>query len=115
MSDLRTQATPDVPPVLSAEFWEQPELRSALLSRHFGRLLRTYRTSQSPRSNRPSWPTGSASLRVSSAGSSDLPHRSATFTSWTHGRAYSASRQIDCGSAHHPLPAQAKLRRVGLP
>ncbi|MGH3841676.1 MAG: helix-turn-helix domain-containing protein [Pseudonocardiaceae bacterium] len=34
--------------MLSAEFWEQPELRSALLSRHFGRFLRTYRTIQSP-------------------------------------------------------------------
>jgi transcriptional regulator with XRE-family HTH domain len=39
------QATPDV---LSADFWEQPEIRSALLSRHFGRFLRTYRTAQSP-------------------------------------------------------------------
>ncbi|MGH3975669.1 MAG: helix-turn-helix domain-containing protein, partial [Pseudonocardiaceae bacterium] len=48
MSDLQGQTTPDVPPVLPAEFWEQPELRSARLSRHFGRLLRTYRTSQSP-------------------------------------------------------------------
>ncbi|MGH3774225.1 MAG: helix-turn-helix domain-containing protein [Pseudonocardiaceae bacterium] len=42
------QPAPDVPPVLSADFWEQQELRSALLSRHFGRLLRTYRTMQSP-------------------------------------------------------------------
>ena len=38
----------DAAPVLPAEFWEQPEIRSALLSRHFGRFLRTYRTSQSP-------------------------------------------------------------------
>lgn len=36
------------PPVLPVEFWERPEVRSALLSRHFGRFLRTYRTSQSP-------------------------------------------------------------------
>lgn len=35
-------------PVLSAEFWEQPEIRSALHSRHFGWFLRTYRTVQSP-------------------------------------------------------------------
>ena len=35
-------------PVLPAEFWEQPQIRSALLSRHFGCFLRTYRTSQSP-------------------------------------------------------------------
>jgi transcriptional regulator with XRE-family HTH domain len=38
----------DVPPVLSTEFWELPEIRSALLSRHFGRFLRSYRTTQSP-------------------------------------------------------------------
>jgi transcriptional regulator with XRE-family HTH domain len=38
----------DVPPVLSTEFWELPEIRSALLSRHFGRFLRSYRTAQSP-------------------------------------------------------------------
>ena len=38
----------DAAPVLPADFWEQPEIRSALLSRHFGRFLRTYRTSQSP-------------------------------------------------------------------
>ncbi|HEX6403936.1 MAG TPA: helix-turn-helix transcriptional regulator [Pseudonocardiaceae bacterium] len=43
-----TQDVPDMAPVLSAEFWEQPEIRSALLSRHFGCFLRTYRTSQSP-------------------------------------------------------------------
>ena len=42
------QDAPDMAPVLSAEFWEHPEIRSALLSRHFGRFLRTYRTSQSP-------------------------------------------------------------------
>ena len=35
-------------PALPAEFWEQPQIRSALLSRHFGCFLRTYRTSQSP-------------------------------------------------------------------
>jgi transcriptional regulator with XRE-family HTH domain len=29
-------------------FWEQPEIRSVLLSRHFGRFLRTYRTVQQP-------------------------------------------------------------------
>lgn len=38
----------DAVPVLSADFWEQPEVRSALLSQHFGRFLRTYRTIQSP-------------------------------------------------------------------
>ena len=38
----------DAAPVLAADFWEQPEIRSALLSRHFGRFLRAYRTSQSP-------------------------------------------------------------------
>lgn len=38
----------DVPPVLPADFWEQPEIRSALLSRHFGRFLRAYRMVQSP-------------------------------------------------------------------
>ena len=43
-----TSTGPDVPPRLSADFWEQPEIRSALLGRHFGRFLRTYRTSQSP-------------------------------------------------------------------
>jgi len=43
-----THDAPDVAPVLSAEFWEQPQIRSALLSRHFGCFLRTYRTSQSP-------------------------------------------------------------------
>ncbi|MCA1694885.1 MAG: DNA-binding protein, partial [Actinobacteria bacterium] len=42
------QAPPDTAPVPSADFWEQPEVRSALLSRHFGRFLRTYRTVQSP-------------------------------------------------------------------
>jgi transcriptional regulator with XRE-family HTH domain len=42
------QVTPDAAPVLSADFWEQPEIRSALLSRHFGRFLRVYRTAQSP-------------------------------------------------------------------
>jgi hypothetical protein len=43
-----TQTALDVPPVLPADFWEQPEIRSALLSRHFGRFLRAYRTTQSP-------------------------------------------------------------------
>jgi transcriptional regulator with XRE-family HTH domain/tetratricopeptide (TPR) repeat protein len=42
------QVMPDAAPVLPADFWEQPEIRLALLSRHFGRFLRTYRTSQSP-------------------------------------------------------------------
>lgn len=42
------QAAPDVAPVLSADFWEQAEIRSALLSRNFGRFLRTYRTVQQP-------------------------------------------------------------------
>ena len=42
------QAAPDVAPVLSADFWEQPEIRSVLLSRNFGRFLRTYRTVQQP-------------------------------------------------------------------
>jgi transcriptional regulator with XRE-family HTH domain len=41
-------AAPDVAPVLSADFWEQPEIRSVLLSRNFGRFLRTYRTVQQP-------------------------------------------------------------------
>jgi transcriptional regulator with XRE-family HTH domain len=43
-----TRDAPDVAPVLPAEFWEQPQIRSALLNRHFGCFLRTYRTSQSP-------------------------------------------------------------------
>jgi transcriptional regulator with XRE-family HTH domain len=43
-----TQATTDVAPALSADFWEQPEIKSALLSRNFGRFLRVYRTVQSP-------------------------------------------------------------------
>jgi transcriptional regulator with XRE-family HTH domain len=43
-----TQDAHDAAPVLSAEFWEQPEIRSALLSRHFGCFLRTYRRSQFP-------------------------------------------------------------------
>jgi hypothetical protein len=43
-----THDAPDMAPVLPAEFWEQPQIRSALLSRHFGCFLRTYRTSQSP-------------------------------------------------------------------
>lgn len=38
----------DIAPVLPADFWEQPEIRSALLSRHFGRFLRVYRKIQSP-------------------------------------------------------------------
>ncbi len=42
------QDTQDVAPVLSADFWEQPEVRSVLLSRNFGRFLRTYRTVQDP-------------------------------------------------------------------
>ena len=37
-----------VAPVFPADFWEQPAIRSAPLSRHFGRFLRTYRTVQSP-------------------------------------------------------------------
>lgn len=43
-----TQTAQDMAPTLSADFWEQPDIRSALLSRHFGRFLRTYRTAQSP-------------------------------------------------------------------
>lgn len=43
-----TQVTSEVAPVFPADFWEQPAIRSALLSRHFGRFLRTYRTVQSP-------------------------------------------------------------------
>lgn len=43
-----TPAATDVAPVPSADFWEQPEIRSVLLSRNFGRFLRTYRTVQSP-------------------------------------------------------------------
>jgi transcriptional regulator with XRE-family HTH domain len=42
------QGTRDAAPVLSADFWEQPEIRSALLSQHFGRFLRVYRTAQYP-------------------------------------------------------------------
>jgi Helix-turn-helix domain len=38
----------DTAPVLSADFWGQPEIRFALLSRHFGRFLRVYRMIQSP-------------------------------------------------------------------
>lgn len=35
-------------PVQSADFWQHPELRVAVRDRHFGRLLRVYRTVQSP-------------------------------------------------------------------
>ncbi|MGH3808469.1 MAG: helix-turn-helix domain-containing protein [Pseudonocardiaceae bacterium] len=35
-------------PVHSADFWEQPELWAAARERHFGRLLRAYRLSQTP-------------------------------------------------------------------
>jgi|GEM_PF-1975278 len=42
------QTAPDGAPVLPPDFWEQPDIRSALLSRHFGRFLRTYRMAQSP-------------------------------------------------------------------
>jgi transcriptional regulator with XRE-family HTH domain len=45
MSDGQTGS---IAPLLPAEFWERPEVRSALLSRHFGRFLRVYRTAQSP-------------------------------------------------------------------
>lgn len=31
------------PPALDAEFWAHPEIRAALTSRHFGRVLRAYR------------------------------------------------------------------------
>jgi hypothetical protein len=34
--------------VLPADFWKQPEIKSALPSQHFGHFLRTYRTIQSP-------------------------------------------------------------------
>ena len=87
-----TQDEADVAPVLAADFWEQPEIRSALLSRHFGRFLRTYRTSQSPRSSRPSWPGGWGSRRASSAGSSVRRHPSAISTNWTPGHARCMSR-----------------------
>ena len=80
-----TQDQAEVAPVLAADFWEQPEIRSALLSRHFGRFLRTYRTSQSPQIKQTSWPGGWASLRVSSAGSSVRRHPSATSTNSTPG------------------------------
>jgi transcriptional regulator with XRE-family HTH domain len=42
------QVAPDTAPLPSADFWEYPEIRSALLEHHFGRFLRAYRTSQSP-------------------------------------------------------------------
>lgn len=35
-------------PLLGADFWEQPEIKAALRSRHFGRFLRAYRTTQKP-------------------------------------------------------------------
>jgi transcriptional regulator with XRE-family HTH domain len=38
----------DTAPVHPADFWEQPEIRAALLGRHFGRFLRVYRMIQSP-------------------------------------------------------------------
>jgi transcriptional regulator with XRE-family HTH domain len=41
------QGSPVVP-LLPADFWEQPEVKSALLNRQFGRFLRVYRTIQSP-------------------------------------------------------------------
>jgi transcriptional regulator with XRE-family HTH domain len=44
-------AMADAPQPLPADFWEQPEIRAALASRHFGRFLRVYRASQSPRIN----------------------------------------------------------------
>ena len=42
------QVTSTVAPARSADFWEYPEIRSALLDRHFGRFLRAYRASQCP-------------------------------------------------------------------
>jgi hypothetical protein len=35
-------------PVHPPDFWERPELRAALLGRHFGRFLRAYRVAQTP-------------------------------------------------------------------
>jgi tetratricopeptide (TPR) repeat protein len=35
-------------PVHPPDFWERPELRAALLERHFGRFLRAYRVAQTP-------------------------------------------------------------------
>lgn len=113
---VAAQAAPDVAPVLSADFWEQPEIRSVLLSQNsVASSARTGRFN-SHRSSRPSSRTGSASLRASSAGSSDLPHPSETSTNWTPGRACCMSRQINCGSGRHPLcPTQAKRRPTELP
>lgn len=36
------------PPALPDSFWDRPEIRQALPSRHFGRLLRAYRKAQQP-------------------------------------------------------------------
>ena len=36
-------------PELPADFWERPDVRSPLLSQHFGRFLRAYRSAQSPK------------------------------------------------------------------
>ncbi len=45
---MTDRSASDTAPVLPADFWEQPEIRSALRSRHFGRFLRVYRMIQSP-------------------------------------------------------------------
>ncbi|WP_432847242.1 helix-turn-helix domain-containing protein [Amycolatopsis sp. CA-161197] len=45
MSDDVTAVAPDLP----ADFWEQSDIRSPLLSQHFGRFLRAYRSAQSPK------------------------------------------------------------------
>ncbi len=45
MSDEVAAAAPDLP----ADFWERPDIRSPLLSQHFGRFLRAYRSAQCPK------------------------------------------------------------------
>lgn len=42
------QPAPDMSRGVTAEFWERPEIKSALLGRHFGRFLRAYRAARTP-------------------------------------------------------------------
>jgi transcriptional regulator with XRE-family HTH domain len=45
MNDDVTAVAPDLP----ADFWERSDIRSPLLSQHFGRFLRAYRSARSPK------------------------------------------------------------------
>lgn len=108
LSDDVTAVAPDLP----ADFWEQAEIRSPLLSQHFGRFLRAYRSAQSPKvkqADLAAW-LGITQGQLSKLERSPLPFM--TWSSYKNGPKPYMCQVISCGSGSRTkrLASRKRLR-----